>query len=418
MDKLLLVLLLSLASLAAADEIYQNSSHICERCICREDPDEFFLDCTGQHFEHVLANWPPHNKTLVATFSYNNMTTLEILPDTEQKAKLVLDHCNIRYVDPGVFKGVKNVEFIDMSYNLLTTEEIDGEDFKGPYNNSVFYPIPVKHLNLAYNQIHSLPRKFFENMPDLKELNLEGNDFYVLDQNTQMALSSLSKLKRLNLADNELTELVGHAVKGLDNLVELNLASNRLDFVPETLDYLKNLQSLNISDNYIFEIRDDSFLGGMNDHLDFIGLYITNTSITLLDYTLLSWSNLRVLELKDNTLECDCDLYKISRDLHPDITRTRDGPRCIDPRTDASVQMYALEEDICDLEIRKPGIYHAARHFETLRVILITLTTMFTITTLVAVTIACLRYRKGSAYRNYNFTTQVQYNPLQTQYRI
>lgn len=76
-----------------------------------------------------------------------------------------------------------------------SAEEIDGQDFKGPYNNSVFYPIAVKHLNLAYNQIHSLPRKFFENMPHLEELNIAGNDFTVLDINTQIALSSLSNLK-------------------------------------------------------------------------------------------------------------------------------------------------------------------------------------------------------------------------------
>ncbi|XP_023310984.1 immunoglobulin superfamily containing leucine-rich repeat protein 2-like [Anoplophora glabripennis] len=177
-----------------ADEIYENSKDICERCKCR-DEDEFLLDCTDQGFKYILANWPAHNKTLVATFSYNNITTLEILPPTNQTVRLVFDHCNIKYLDPGAFKEVKNVEFIDLSYNLLTTEEIDGEDFKGPYNKSVYCPIAVKHLNLAYNQIHSLPRKFFESMPYLEELNLAGNDFVTLDPNTQMALATLPNLR-------------------------------------------------------------------------------------------------------------------------------------------------------------------------------------------------------------------------------
>lgn len=62
----------------------------------------------------------------------------------------------------------------------------------------MYYPIAVKYLNLAYNQIHSLPRKIFENMPHLEELNIAGNDFRVLDVNTQIALSSLTNLKVSN----------------------------------------------------------------------------------------------------------------------------------------------------------------------------------------------------------------------------
>uniref|UniRef100_V5I8Y4 Leucine-rich repeat-containing protein 70 n=1 Tax=Anoplophora glabripennis TaxID=217634 RepID=V5I8Y4_ANOGL len=447
-----------------ADEIYENSKDICERCKCR-DEDEFLLDCTDQGFKYILANWPAHNKTLVATFSYNNITTLEILPPTNQTVRLVFDHCNIKYLDPGAFKEVKNVEFIDLSYNLLTTEEIDGEDFKGPYNKSVYCPIAVKHLNLAYNQIHSLPRKFFESMPYLEELNLAGNDFVTLDPNTQMALATLPNLRVLNLASNDLTDLDGDAIKSLNKLVELNLSSNHLDFVPETLDYLgKHLKVLDLSDNFIFELRDGSFLGvtsitelylddlprlttiyvdtfanlpnlrklslrnnvnlmtidreafGINQTLE--ELYLTNNSLAELDYRLLPWSKLRVFELRDNLLECDCNLYNISRDLDASITRERDGPVCVDPRTDNIREVYALSQDICGVKSKRNLIGHAIRHFETLRVVLITLSCMFTLATFIALTVAFLRYRRGTAFRSYNFTTQVQYNPLQTQFRI
>lgn len=66
----------------------------------------------------------------------------------------------------------------------------------------------------------------------------------------------------LNLAANELTELIGDAVNKLHHLQQLDLSSNLLDFVPNTLDYLKNtLRVLNLSNNYIFELDDKSFLG-------------------------------------------------------------------------------------------------------------------------------------------------------------
>lgn len=66
----------------------------------------------------------------------------------------------------------------------------------------------------------------------------------------------------LNLADNELSELIDGAIEKLHNLVELDLSSNLLDFVPNTLDYLgKNLKILKLSNNLIFHLDDKSFLG-------------------------------------------------------------------------------------------------------------------------------------------------------------
>lgn len=79
--------------------------------------------------------------------------------------------------------------------HFFLAEELDGQNFKGPYNHSMFYPIPIKHLNLAHNEIHSIPRNFFEHMPLLEELNLAGNNLTVLDVNTQAALSTLANLK-------------------------------------------------------------------------------------------------------------------------------------------------------------------------------------------------------------------------------
>ncbi|KAJ8926503.1 hypothetical protein NQ314_021105 [Rhamnusium bicolor] len=78
-------------------------------------------------------------------------------------------------------------------------------------------------------------------------------------------------------------------------------------------------------------------------------LYLTNNSLTELDYTLLKWTDLRIFELRDNSLECDCNLYKISKDLNEGIIRNLDGPVCTDPRDDISRPAYYLDGDICNL---------------------------------------------------------------------
>lgn len=67
--------------------------------------------------------------------------------------------------------------------------------FKGPYSNQMYEPIELRHLNLAYNQIHSLQKDVFEHTPYLEILILEGNQLRVLDQVTQIAIASLTHLQ-------------------------------------------------------------------------------------------------------------------------------------------------------------------------------------------------------------------------------
>nr|CAI5845914.1 unnamed protein product [Callosobruchus analis] len=390
-------ILLSTIYLCLAEEVYQNSSHICNTCSCKNE-DEFVMECVNKGFQHILAEWPAHEKTLVAVLSHNNISTLGRLPFSNHTVKLMLDHCNIKYLDPGILANVVNVELVDLSYNLLTTEEIDGVDFKGPYVNNKYFPTALKYLNLAYNVIHSLPIMLFESMPDLEDLNLEGNGFSVLDMNTQAALSSLSKLKRLSLANNGLTELVGDAVMNLKHLEELDLSSNQLDIVPNTLDYLKtSLKILNLSNNFIYKLNDKSFLGlnlrylylnnlprvkavgpntfatlpllkklemCNNTHLrdideeafspkqELVELYLNNNSLIEISYSLLQWKTLRIFEIDENPLSCSCDLYNISKDLNTDITRNLDGPSCIDSNGNSQMIYHLNPLGLCKKEVR------------------------------------------------------------------
>ncbi|CAG9864032.1 unnamed protein product [Phyllotreta striolata] len=454
MGKLIWVLL-CLIKLTLSEETYQNSSHICEKCTCL-DNDSFLLDCSNQNIQHALANWPPHNKSLVATFSYNNIITLERLPFTNRTAKLIFDHCNIQYLDVGVFSNIKYVEYIDLSYNLLTTEQISGEDFKGPYDNKQYREIAVKHLNLAYNQIHSLPQKFFESMPYLEELNLEGNDFKVLDPLTQVALGSLQHIKVLNLANNELTELESSIMRNLHTLIELDLSSNELDFVPTTLNYIsKNLKVLKLNDNYIFKLDGQSFLGlnlteihlnnlprlklieantfatqkslkrlyvsnnlnlraidkeAFADNQILDELDLSNNSLTSIDFGL-NWSKLKVLRIDSNMLECTCALYNITKALSESITRTLESPVCFYDVEDTIQRVDHLEEGICS---GKPPVHitKIMKHFNTIRLAFILVSSVLITSMGVLVAIAVLRYKKRVTLRNYPFMAQVNYYPI------
>lgn len=59
----------------------------------------------------------------------------------------------------------------------------------------MYEPIQLKHLDLSYNQIHSLQKDLFEHTPYLEVLILEGNQLRVIDQVTQLAVSTLNNLQ-------------------------------------------------------------------------------------------------------------------------------------------------------------------------------------------------------------------------------
>lgn len=64
------------------------------------------------------------------------------------------------------------------------------------------------------------------------------------------------------MANNRLVDVPTDLVKNLKNLKEIDLSKNRLDFVPETLDSIgDSLEKLNVDDNPIVELSDDTFIG-------------------------------------------------------------------------------------------------------------------------------------------------------------
>lgn len=88
------------------------------------------------------------------------------------------------------------------------------------------------------------------------------NLLFLKQKNRKFHYFNILFFQVLNLADNELSELIDGAIEKLHNLVELDLSSNLLDFVPNSLDYLgKNLKILKLSNNLIFHLDDKSFLG-------------------------------------------------------------------------------------------------------------------------------------------------------------
>lgn len=83
----------------------------------------------------------------------------------------------------------------------------------------------------------------------------------------------------------------------------------------------------------------------------FFQLYLYNNSLVNLEFHMLDWSSLKKFNIKDNSFECTCDLYNISKGLNSVISRNKDGPDCLDLMDGRSRQIYELEEDVCQFEV-------------------------------------------------------------------
>ncbi|XP_063903896.1 uncharacterized protein LOC135123299 [Zophobas morio] len=435
----------------------EDPDSICKSCGCWTSEDDLVMNinCANKNLEHVGGYWEVKKETKFVKISFagNEMPTLEAMPQTDAVVEIVLTRCNIRYLRPSLFADTPNVKFVDLSYNALPAEELSSENFRGPFNNTFYEPIALEHLDLSYNQIHTLVNNLFEHMPNIKILNLEGNDFKVLDIQTQLALSSIRRLQDLNLANNELTEMIVGAIDAHENLTHLDLSRNLLDFVPPSLALIgKSLEVLNVDGNPIIEFGSETFRGlwnitelsannlttlmyidantfaampklkklslsdnfllmdidreafGINQTLE--EFYLNNNELYRLDYKLLPWSKLHVFQFKENPLECWCDLYNITTQLSANIMREEDEPYCEDPRNGRSIRVFSLKSDICSYK-RELSSHrdHIQYHFSMVTVL---------IAGILAVILGLVRYKKYRRESNDPYASQIAYNPVST----
>lgn len=109
---------------------------------------------------------------------------------------LILKENDITSIVRNAFRDLPLIEEIDLSSNKLTFESLRPNIFEGKYDPIDYEPLKLlKVLNLGNNRLHALDADLFEHMPMLEKLMLDNNPFIVIDQNTMMSISGIPKLK-------------------------------------------------------------------------------------------------------------------------------------------------------------------------------------------------------------------------------
>ena len=156
------------------------------------------------------------------------------------------------------FCGSSSDEEERCSFNEWVVE--DPSDFSITHLNSSNYQLEqlecfsktfeicsqLKILDLSQNKLRELPPCFGEQFIGLKELILLNNQLAGLPE----SFGKLANLTKLNLGNNQLTSISNDSLKHLTKLTVLILDNNQLESLPESIDQLPYLRKLHISSNH------------------------------------------------------------------------------------------------------------------------------------------------------------------------
>jgi hypothetical protein len=145
----------------------QIGVNICEdnRCFCDTElnPIEISCDEMGLKSFWELEDWNATfralnltgNEPLSVTFIGNDIEHVPIFPPLNITT-LYLQKNKIKSIETSAFSHLLGLESINLAHNSLTVESLTEGIFFGQFKNgsSGYFPMPLKHLNLSYNNIH------------------------------------------------------------------------------------------------------------------------------------------------------------------------------------------------------------------------------------------------------------------------
>lgn len=193
-----------------------------------------------------------NTKLKILTLSGINLNVMQSLssPYTDYMLKspsieeLDISNCNMQEFLPTAFSQMKNIVYINLAGNKLTTLP------QGVFDKTD----TIEELDLSYNKIASLPKNIF-NKTSLAILHLKYNE---IDTSLEFVTKDVQKL---DVSYNKITNVNNQMFKGLENLANLMLKGNAIKRIhPAAFVTLKNLRHIDLSFNDLDQISSLTFL--------------------------------------------------------------------------------------------------------------------------------------------------------------
>ncbi|KAL3841520.1 hypothetical protein ACJMK2_019653 [Sinanodonta woodiana] len=195
-----------------------------EICVCRDNKG-FDVDCTARNLTKIPTGI------------------------NEDVVKLELSMNNLTSIPDFTFKKFRKLESLYLVGNSLTT--LSSNVFNGL--------VRLTSLFLQDNKFKEVPRDALRSLPSLQTLYLDANDIEVVPPDS---FQGMHNLKQLRLDANRITEIPVAALNHARNLGAIHLGLNQISRIPDyAFRNLNNLIVLMLSANVISEVGDHAFEG-------------------------------------------------------------------------------------------------------------------------------------------------------------
>ncbi|EQB62124.1 small gtp-binding protein [Vairimorpha apis BRL 01] len=213
-----------------------------------------------------------YNQIVEIPSSIKELTSIEIINLKNNRIKILPSCINkLTTLTSLDLSYNKLIEFPDNCFNLNNLSILDLQKNSITNITSICNIKNLKVLCLYNNRISKIPNEISK-LENLDELLLSKNDISILPR----ALNKCKNLKKLYLSCNSITNFesicesktlellylfnnritnIPNNVDKLENLITLDLSENKIYNVPENLANCKNLNKLNLSSNHINKIE-------------------------------------------------------------------------------------------------------------------------------------------------------------------
>lgn len=256
------------------------------------------MEPSSNPWYHIeLLNLSANNLTVLHDSSSSGLNRLVNINE------LRITHNQLTRCEESSLNGLNNLQTLDLSHNKLMGLPTK---FLQPIKNT------LKKLVLSHNSISVLVPTLFDSLTKLEHLDLSHNEItsHWFDDRLFM---NLTQLHYLDLSFNKLTVFSSPMTfSSLQQLETLSLQHNELRQVPETIQYLRFLSSLDLSQNLIHDITNASYLSNCKE------LFNLNLESNLLEsinrdafsdlpaLKVLNLANNRIQHLDKEAFECKC----------------------------------------------------------------------------------------------------------------
>ncbi|XP_045540917.1 protein slit [Papilio machaon] len=204
-------------------------------------------------------------------------------------------------------------------------------------------PGDAHRLDLQGNNLTIIFQSDFQNLNELKILQLSENQIHTIERDAFLALSSLERLK---LNNNRIGHLPDGIFVRLKHLQRLDLSRNELTAISRrTFRGLTSLKSLHLDGNHLKCIDDKAL-----EHMKSLEVLTLNSNnLTYLSLEPASVARLHTLRLTDNPVVCDCRVARLLVALRASAF-VGVGARCQAPATLRGALLTDLEDSdlICN----------------------------------------------------------------------